>query len=259
MRAMLKNPRFAFGLVSTMLGAFVVNVAQGALFVSQKEIERQYRVQWLSMKRQVPIVPNTRVQNYATCIANRIIDVLEEPYKSLDWEVIVFDDEMKNAQVMPGGKIAIYSGILEVADTPDALAAVIGHEVAHLTQEHVLERERRAARADTLVLLGNAATGLGRMIRDGATLGMVLPFNRQQETESDAVGMMYTAKAGYDPRAAIYLWRNMNDMRQGRPPEFASSHPSPDSRMSDLVPHLATALTEYNAARESGNRPNCSL
>jgi predicted Zn-dependent protease len=258
MRATL-NTRFAIGLISTMLGAFSITAAHGALFVSQKEIERQYRVQWLSMKRHVPIVPDARVQTYVTCVANRIINVLDEPYKDLDWEVIVFDDEIKNAQVMPGGKIAIYSGILEVADTPDALAAVIGHEVAHLTQDHVIERERRAARADTLVLLGNAATGLGGMIRDGAMLGMVLPFNREQETESDAVGMLYTAKAGYDPRAAVYLWRNMNDLRQGHPPEFASSHPSPDSRMTDLVPHLTTALAEYNAAIESGNRPNCAL
>jgi predicted Zn-dependent protease len=88
---------------------------------------------------------------------------------------------------------------------------------------------------------------------------MVLPFNREQETESDAVGMRYMAKAGYDPRAAIYLWRSMNDLRKGRPPEFASSHPSPDTRMADLVPHLTAALGEYNAARDSGVRPNCGL
>lgn len=258
MRSIMKA-KSALAISSAALCALVVTVAHGALFVSEKEILRQYRVQWLSMKKHVPIVPDKRVQNYVTCVANRIIGVLDAPYKDLDWEVIVFDDEMKNAQVMPGGKIAVYSGILDVADTPDALAAVIGHEVAHLTLEHVIERERRAARADALVLLGSAATGLGSMVREGATLGMVLPFNRSQETESDAVGMHYMAQAGYDPRAAIYLWRGMNDLRQGRPPEFASSHPSPDTRMSDLVPHLVDALEEYNAAREAGNRPNCGL
>lgn len=251
--------RFAIGLALTALGAFIVGAAQAALFVSEKEIERRYRVQWLSMKRSEPIHPSQRLQQYVTCVAHRIISVLDSPYKELDWEIIVFDHEMKNAQVMPGGKIAVYSGILEVADTPDALAAVIGHEVAHLTQEHVIERERRAARADALVVVANAATGLGGMAREGATLGWVLPFNREQETESDSVGMHYMAKAGYDPRAALYLWRNMNDLRQGRPPEFASSHPSPDSRMSDLVPHLVDSLEEYNAARSSGNMPNCAL
>jgi predicted Zn-dependent protease len=256
---LIPHTKLARAVIVTAVGVFAVTAVQAALFVSEKEIARQYRVQWLSMKKHVPIVADQHVQSYVTCVARRIINVLDEPYKELDWEVIVFDDDIQNAQVMPGGKIAVYAGILQVADTPDMLAAVIGHEAAHLTQEHVIERERRASRADSLVLLGGAATGLGSMVRDAATLGMVLPFNREQETEADAVGMRYMAKAGYDPRSAIYLWRSMNDLRKGRPPEFASSHPSPDTRMGDLVPHLTSSLAEYNAARDSGARPNCVL
>jgi predicted Zn-dependent protease len=249
--------KLAKTLVSGLIGVLVLNVAHGGLFVSEKEIERKYRLQWLDMKKHMPIVQSQRVQNYVSCVAGRIVGVLDESFQELDWEVVVFDDPQSNAQVMPGGKIAVYAGILDVADSPDALAAVLGHEVAHLTQGHVLERERRASRADALTIIGNAATGLGGMVRDATTLGFLLPFNREQETESDAVGMQYMAEAGYDPRAAIYLWRKMDDLGQARPPEFASSHPAPETRMNDLVPHLVPALEAYNAARETGRIPNC--
>lgn len=246
--------------VSALLGIAAISVAQGGLFVSEKEIERQYRIEWLSMKKHTPIYPDKRVQNYAACVASQIVDTLPDEYHNLDWEVIVFDDEQQNAQVMPGGKIAVYSGILDVADTPAEFAAVLGHEVAHLTQGHVMERQRRAARADAVVLLGNAATGLGGMIHDATTLAMVLPFNRDQESEADAVGMQYMARAGYDPRAAIELWHKMYDLSGGRPQaEFTSSHPAPENRMRDLVPHLTDALTDYNAARDAGKRPTCHL
>lgn len=236
------------------------NVAQGQLFVSKKEIERQTRVEWLTMKRSLPQHPSERVQRYVACVAYDIINVLGEDYQNLDWEVIVFDDEMANASVLPGGKIAVFSGILEVADTPESLAAVIGHEAAHLTQNHVLERARRASRTDALVLLGNAATGLGGLIQQGAMLELMLPYQREQESEADLVGMTYMAKAGYDPRATLYLWRNMRNRDGGRQtPEFLSTHPAPDTRMHDLASNLAPALIEYNTAREAGVRPSCTL
>jgi predicted Zn-dependent protease len=161
--------------------------------------------------------------------------------------------------VLPGGKIAVNSGIFEVADTEAAFAAVIGHETAHLTQDHVHERVRAASRTNALVILGNAATGLGGMIGAGAQLGLMLPYQREQETEADLVGMTYMAKAGYDPRSTLYLWRNMAAQNEGRPAEFVSTHPLPDTRMTDLARNLAPALVEYNAAREAGQRPSCGL
>lgn len=241
-----------------LAGLVMVEAAHAQLFVSKKEIERQTRVQWLTMKRSVPIHPSRRLQNYVSCVAYQIIGTLDEEYQALDWEVIVFDDPTANASVLPGGKIAVNSGILEVADTPAALAAVIGHETAHLTQDHVHERVRAASRTNALVLLGNAATGLGGMIGAGAQLGLMLPYQRGQESEADLVGMSYMAKAGYDPRATLYLWRNMAAQDDRRPAEFVSTHPAPDTRMSDLASNLAPALVEYNAALESGVRPNCS-
>jgi len=88
---------------------------------------------------------------------------------------------------------------------------------------------------------------------------LTLPFNRSQETESDLVGLDYMAKAGFDPRASIYLWKNMSAANRGAPPEFLSTHPSTDRRLDDLVKGLAPALVTYNQALESGRQPNCQL
>jgi predicted Zn-dependent protease len=253
----LDSTRLAAAVLGGLVAALAVSVAQAALWVSEKEIERRYRVEWLSMKKHMPIIQDQRINRYVMCVANDIIKTLDEEFQALNWEVIVFDDPAQNAQVMPGGKVAIYSGILDVADTPDALAAVIGHEAAHLTQGHVMDRERRAAQSEALTMIGNAATGLGGMVSDATMLAFMLPFTREQETEADAVGMHFMATAGYDPRATFYLWKGMAANDDARPAEFASTHPSPDTRMADLVPHLTQALTEFNQAREAGVRPRC--
>lgn len=239
---------------------FAFSAAEAQLFIGKKEIERQARVEWLTMKRSVPIHPSQRLQDYVSCVAYSIVDVLDDEFKQLDWEVIVFDDDMANAAVLPGGKISVFSGILEVADTPEALAAVIGHEAAHLTQDHVMDRARKNSRNNALAVLGNAATGLGGMIQTATQIGLMLPYQREQESESDLVGMQYMARAGYDPRATLYLWRNMSD-RQGnrRPSEWLSTHPSPDTRMAQMAGNLAPALVEYNKAREAGVRASCTL
>jgi len=244
---------------ASLIGLLVLEAANAQLFMSKKEIERQTRVEWLTMKRSLPIHPSQRYQTYATCVAHQIIDVLDEEFQALDWEIIVFDDPAVNASVLPGGKISIFSGILDVADTPAALAAVIGHETAHLTEDHVTARIRRNSGTNALVILGNAATGLGGMIGAGAQIGLMLPYQREQESEADIVGMHYMAQAGYDPRATLYLWKNMAQKNDRRQSEFISTHPSPDTRMAELARNLTPALIEYNTALEAGVQPPCTL
>ena len=251
-----KLAKATLGLVTA---ALLAGQAQAQLFVSEKEILRQSRLQWLQMKRHTPLSPSPRLQSYVECIAYSIIDVLPNEYDELDWEVVVFDDEAINAFAMPGGKVGVFTGILRVADTPEALAAVLGHEIAHLTEDHVMERARRQSRTEALVLLGGAATGMRGTVRDGATIFLSLPFGREQESDADLVGLDYMAKAGFDPRSSIYLWKNMAASRQTRQPEFLSTHPSDDRRLDDLVKSLTPALIEYNAAREAGVRPNCQM
>lgn len=255
----LRRLNWAFGAACASL--FVMTVAHAQLgFISEKEVRRQARVEWLSMKRHIPLEANPRVQAYVQCVANRLIAVIDDEHKTnLDWEVVVFDDEQVNASANPEGKIAVLNGILKIADTPDALAAVLGHEIAHATQNHVMDRARRGARTDLLVLLGGAVTGMRDTARDLGAVGLVLPYAREQETEADKVGLSYMAKAGFDPRAAMYLWKNMATVNTNKPPEFLSSHPSDEVRLDTIVKSITPALIEFNAARDAGRRPNCAL
>jgi predicted Zn-dependent protease len=121
-----------------------------------------------------------------------------------------------------------------------------------------MSRARKGARTDMLVMLGSAATGIHQdMLRDGATIGLALPYARDQETDADLVGLQYMARAGFDPRAAMYLWKNMSAANKGAPPEILSSHPSDDRRLDNIVKSITPALVQFNAAREAGKRPNC--
>ncbi|HVS23737.1 MAG TPA: M48 family metallopeptidase, partial [Gammaproteobacteria bacterium] len=190
--------------VGVCASACVLSVAHAGLLISEKEVRREARVAWLSMKRHVPMDPDQGVQDYVACVANSLIAVLDDKHKQLDWEVVVFDDDGVNAAADPEGKILVLSGLFKVADTPDALAAVLGHEIAHAALNHVMDRARKGARNDMLILLGSAATGVqGDLIREGATIGVELPFERSQESQADLVGLQYMAKAGFDPRGAV--------------------------------------------------------
>lgn len=232
--------------------------APAQLFMTEKEVMRQARLQWLDLKRHQPRAPDPRTQAYVECISNEIIDVLGDEYDNLDWEIIVFDNDSFNAFALPGGKIGVFTGILDVADTPDALAAVIGHEIAHLTQDHVMERAKKRRRTEALVLLGGAATGMRGEVRDAATIFRTLPYAREQETEADRVGLDYMAQAGFDPRASLMLWKNMSSQRgRDEVPEFLSTHPADDVRMDELVRAFASTLGIYNTAREEGRYPSC--
>jgi predicted Zn-dependent protease len=241
----------------------LANAAQAAFLVSEKEVRRQARIEWLSMKRHMTPEPDARVQRYVECIADNIIAQLPPEHADIEWEVVVFDEEAINAFADPNGKIGVFNGILQVADTPDALAAVIGHEVAHATEGHVMDRARRNARQELWSMLGGAATGAGDLWRQGIAIGLGLPFAREQETDADLVGLDYMANAGFDPRSAVYLWKNMaaakSESGQQRAPEFLSTHPSDSARIDNMIKSLTPALIKYNAAREAGNRPACQM
>ena len=253
--------RVGFTAVAAMLGALALGPAQplkAQILVTQSDVEAELRVQWLSMKREMPQHPSQRVQRFAQCVAFAILDVVPGEWRELNWEIIVFDSDSKNAMVTPEGKIAIFSGLLEEANTADRLAAVLGHEVAHLTEDHVKERVRRGGRTGLVGAVGGAITGIDS--QNVAQVVMQLPFQREQENEADLVGMRYAAMAGYNPAAALALWRDMGgdgSQRGRRPPEFLSTHPDPEYRMQDIAKNLSPALKIYNDALDAGVRPAC--
>ena len=172
--------------------------------------------------------------------------------KDLPWEFKVIDDpKTVNAFALPGGKVAVYTGILSVTRDEPGLAAVLGHEVAHVMARHSAERMSE----QLMVQYGAAAVGSmlgvsGELTQAGASVlasTILLPWGRRQESEADHLGLIYMARAGYDPRAARDLWLRMADASKGasRPPEFFSTHPSEETRVKQIEGWLPEALKEY--------------
>jgi predicted Zn-dependent protease len=189
-------------------------------------------------------------------IANRLIPqvrVFREDAVNWDWQINVQTGKDVNAYCMPGGKIMVYTGLIEKLELTDAeLAAVIGHEIAHALREHSRERISRAY-AQQLVLAGAAvAAGVGGRTLDlanqVATVTFQLPHSREQEAEADRMGLELMARAGYDPNAAVSVWQKMGKESSGGPPEFLSTHPSSASRIRDLEANVPRVLPLYNAA-----------
>jgi predicted Zn-dependent protease len=170
------------------------------------------------------------------------------------WEFTVLEDKQVNAFCLPGGKVAVYTGILPVVHDDAGLAAVLGHEVAHAIARHGAERMSQTL----LVQTGLAATQVALSNRDpatvqsvtallgaGASVGLLLPWGRGQESEADHLGLIYMAKAGYHPSAARELWVRMASLGGARQPEFLSTHPAPETRIKQIEAWIPEALQHY--------------
>ncbi len=170
------------------------------------------------------------------------------------WEINVIQSDQLNAWCMPGGKIAFYSGLIEkLALTDDEIAAIMGHEIAHALREHA--RERISEQMTSRIGIGVASVALGGG-QFGADLGQMayqmafsLPHSRLHETEADRMGVELAARAGYDPRAAVQVWQKMAKQGGSKGPEFLSTHPSSDSRISDLEAYSARVAPLFEQAK----------
>jgi predicted Zn-dependent protease len=171
------------------------------------------------------------------------------------WEVNVISSGDVNAWCMPGGKIAVYTGLIEkLKITDDELAAVMGHEIAHALREHGRERASRQAAQNAVIGIGAALLGLGDagagLVNIVADVTIGLPYSREFEVEADRVGVELAARAGYDPRAAVTLWQKMGQAGGSAPPQFLSTHPSPQNRAKDLTEYAVRVMPLYDAARK---------
>ncbi|MCC7460766.1 MAG: M48 family metallopeptidase [Proteobacteria bacterium] len=172
------------------------------------------------------------------------------------WEYNLIDDKQLNAWCMPGGKIAVYTGILPFMKTEGGMAAVIGHEVAHATLRH--SGQRMTQELGTQMVLGMAGASLANSpyqnqimaaMGAGATVGVLLPYGRGHETEADTIGLKYMAEAGYDPREALSFWERFSAATsQGAPPEFLSTHPGGETRINNLKKNMKAMMKIYNQA-----------
>jgi len=195
-------------------------------------------------------------------VASRLAPATGEGGRGFEWHVSLVRNDQANAFCLPGGKIVVNTGILPIAQTEEGLAAVMGHEMAHATLRHGAQRLLRSDLTNT-VMQGVALsvadmsyeqqkTVMG-LLGAGAQFGVLLPFSRDHETEADEIGILYMARAGYDPRASVGLWERMAEAGGGQqPPEFMSTHPSHGTRIERLEAFMPRALEEYRKAVGGG-------
>lgn len=242
---------------TTSSGAIGINRTQYmSSLVPEAELDQQASAQYSqiinSARQQKLLDPSPAQTQRVKAITNRLIAqtrVFRPDAANWQWEVHVLRADEVNAWCMPGGKIAVYTGLLDKVKPTDAeLAAVLGHEIAHALREHARERVSRQMVTGIGVSILAAATKSQAAADLGASLTDVmfnLPNSREHETEADRMGVELAARAGYDPRAAITLWQKMDKVGGNAPPEFLSTHPSSASRISDLQQASAKVMPLY--------------
>ncbi|HYI71516.1 MAG TPA: M48 family metallopeptidase [Skermanella sp.] len=223
----------------------------GLGLVSAEEAEQLGVQSWEQIRSEVPVSKNTTYQRALQQVSTNILTAIGQ--NPANWEAVVFESKEANAFALPGNKIGVYEGMFAIATDVNELAAVVGHEVGHNQAEHARERLSSAAATQTGVQLLGAALQIGNigyaselagLLGAGVQYGLILPYSRNQELEADSIGLINMAKAGYDPRAAIKLWQNMQAAGE-RAPEFLSTHPAPESRIAALEAKMPEALSYY--------------
>ena len=269
------NPRFIILLLFAGYGVFywfsnrVVDPYTGekvlidsSISVDQeKELGLQAYEEILSQER--PVDPNSPIAQQVRGIAQRLIEKVPEVanaiaqehgnpitpiWEKFDWDVNVIQSEQANAFCLPGGKMAVYTGLVPVAENADAMAVVMGHEIAHALLRHGAQRMAQQKLTQVGQMAG-AMSGMDpqqqQMVMAAMGYGYLLPYARKHETEADVVGLMLAAAACYDPQEAVPLWERMSAASGGEaPPEFSSTHPNPGTRIENLQSLMPKAL-EY--------------
>ena len=234
---------------------------QQQMMVSSQEIDKAAAQEYQKVIAQAQakgvLDRNPQHVQRVRAIMNRIIPqsgVFRPDAPRWQWEVHVIQDSQLNAWAMPGGKMVVYSGLIEKLNlTDDELAAIMGHEIAHSLREHARERVSREMATGLGVGIAGALLGLGELGQGVAGLLADVTFNkphsRTHETEADRIGVELAARAGYDPHAAVSLWQKMLQGSGGGGPQFLSTHPSPGNRLADLRVYADRVMPLYKQAR----------
>ena len=253
---------FCFGLVLILSACSSV---PGTKAPSEEQLNAESAKAYEEVKAKSKISTNLEWKRMLDRVASRIAAASGENFR---WEWVLIESPEVNAWCMPGGKMAVYTGIMPVLKTEAAMAAVLGHEVAHATKRHGKQRYARAMKGNMIgaVVAGasivggqllcksstcKALTGLGGAAAGFAVAFFDRKFSRGDETEADQVGQQYMARAGYEPAEAIKLWERMAANAGGSaPPEWMSTHPSNESRKQNLTKWLPLAESTYNSASQ---------
>ena len=235
-------------------------------FLPDRDVAQMGNAAYADIKKKSPTAKDDAVSRYAQCVVRAVTAVVPKPVGGESWNVTVFQDDQVNAFALPGGNIGVYTGLLKAARTPGQLATVIGHEISHVQARHTNARlSTQYAAETTLAVIGAILIGEHKgdsrtamaLLGVGTQVGVLLPFDRAQESEADLLGLDYMAKAGFDPHEAVDLWRNMEKIGGKQPPAFLSTHPAHGKRIEDLQERVPQAMKFYNEAQAAGRRPNC--
>ncbi|NIP31218.1 MAG: M48 family metalloprotease [Candidatus Dadabacteria bacterium] len=233
------------------------------ILISEAQEREMGLVAFQEIIKKEKLTKNKKYQDYVERVGKRIAKVSHTP--NLDWEYkVIENDKTINAFALPGGKVGVYTGILKVAETEAGLATVMAHEVAHATARHGGER----VSAGILAQIGAVGIAVAMRKKDpkvvnsvlqaygiGTAVGVILPFGRSQESEADRIGLIYMAKAGYNPKEAIKFWQRMEKKSKGKaaPPEFLSTHPNYGTRIKNLNKWMPEAMEYYKKAPKAPN------
>lgn len=230
--------------------------------VSQAQLNQLGEQAFAEAKQKTPQSRDARQTAYLGCVVSAVARQLPAPWNQQRWDYALFENADANAWALPGGKVGVYTGIFKVATNQDQLAAVVAHEIGHVIARHHDERiTRQLGAAGAVQLLGSLAGDYSQIATQGGSVlaqaGFLLPNSRAQETEADVVGQELMAQAGFDPRAAVELWRNMAAAGGARSPQWLSTHPDPASRLRELESRAERLLPAMQAARRAGSVPRC--
>lgn len=258
---------FYTGLVLLALGFASDNQAKKLQLVSDQQINEMGVKAFEEMKAKDKLSQDPKKRDIAECIVKSLVIPLGQQLGPSGWEVQVFESPEPNAFALPGGKVGIYTGMFDLVKSQDEMAAVVGHEIAHVARGHSKKRVERQLKTQLgLSLLGAIAgsrtsENKTRMITQGAGLltqgAYLLPNSREQEIEADVDGQIIMSKAGYDPMGAVSLWQRMQALNKAQPPQFLSTHPNSAQRIESLSQRAPSLVKEQQAARSAGRKPKC--
>ena len=227
------------------------------MLVSRSETQQLGAKAWEDVLSQATVSNDEQMNRILLRVADRIIEHAHVP--DAEWDVRLIRSDQVNAFALPGGKVAIYTGILPICRDEAGLAAVVGHEVAHVIARHGGERMSLGVAVQLALTGASAATQeWSPALREavmaamglGANVGVMLPYSRTHENEADLIGTRLMAMAGYNPEAAPRVWKHMAEASQGAPPEFLSTHPASENRMKTLEEMLPEMRELYRKAPE---------
>ncbi len=234
--------------------------------IPEAKLNAQAAAIYEKIKKQEKLSDDTKTLNQIKDIGKRMEDSIAayfeksnipDPTLNFNWEYILIDrKKVKNAWCMPGGKIAVYTGILDVTKNTNGLAAVMGHEIAHAVAKHSVERASQNVALNVLTQITDLASG-GKLSQVNRSTGMntvglltrmgiLNPFNRKQESEADYLGLIFSSLSGYDIRETTKIWERMKKANKGKePPEFMSTHPSADNRIKKINEWINEVIFNY--------------